>query len=317
MNASEILALLGRSAGDPAVQSLFRALGTDRRPSLDRGEDGGYYDWLLLKWQGVELGFTDSAYHRAEDRIAWGSGELLLTQAYFYSALEGGQAFSGALPERLHFGADRWMCRRALEGFESTRHSHLSDTWDVHDCRLTVAYKNDLLDRLICRVLPAPMVGVGSPPATPSVESIVAAFGETLSSAAFETLWGVALDSAAREQARTDGQIDFTASLGATLGFSGHHTPVFRSALLHRNRDFESVGWSGQLPNSLSFEDSPEILYSKMGDPAVKGVDSPLTGYAIWHCQDYSIHVLYSNVDNRLLRVKLLAPGTWKSVKDT
>jgi hypothetical protein len=26
--------------------------------------------------------------------------------------------------------------------------------------------------------------------------------------------------------------------------------------------------------------------------------------------------VLYSFVDNRILRVKLLAPGTWKSAKD-
>lgn len=36
-----------------------------------------------------------------------------------------------------------------------------------------------------------------------------------------------------------------------------------------------------------------------------------LTGHAVWHFDDYTLPVLYSNLDNRLLRIKLIAPGTW------
>ena len=51
-----------------------------------------------------------------------------------------------------------------------------------------------------------------------------------------------------------------------------------------------------------------------MQAPPVRQDDEGLAGYAVWHLDDYTMHVLYSNPYNRLLRVTLHAPGTWKPV---
>ena len=104
---------------------------------------------------------------------------------------------------------------------------------------------------------------------------------------------------------------------GATLSFSGEGRKSYlRSITLHRNRDRDSVGWQGRLPEGLSFEDSPQDLRDKMAVAPDAGSDAPDTGFALWHCPDYTLHVLYINIDNRLIRVRLIAPGVWRSVFD-
>lgn len=53
--------------------------------------------------------------------------------------------------------------------------------------------------------------------------------------------------------------------------------------------------------------DSPTILFEKISSLPVQQSDSILTGHAVWHFDRYTLHVLYSNIDNRLLRIKLIA----------
>ncbi len=48
----------------------------------------------------------------------------------------------------------------------------------------------------------------------------------------------------------------------------------------------------------------------------VQQADFVNTGHAAWHFDDHTLHVLYRRIDNRLLRVKLLAPRVWKCVDD-
>lgn len=128
--------------------------------------------------------------------------------------------------------------------------------------------------------------------------------------------WG-AVAAVDYQAVQEDGELDLLRSYGATLAFAaGSAGPVFRSITLHRNRDMESAGWDGGLPCNLSFEDSPETLFKKIPLQPVQQSDSALTGHAVWHVDGYTLHILYSNLDNRLLRVKLIAPGTWKCVDE-
>lgn len=90
-----------------------------------------------------------------------------------------------------------------------------------------------------------------------------------------------------------------------------HRTdPLLRSATFHRQRDQDGLGWDGELPAGLDFEDSPEDLFRKLNAAPVQQADSALTGHGVWQLGDYTLHVLYSNVDNRLIRVKVSVPVT-------
>lgn len=318
MNAAQIISQFGIAVTDEKMETLFASLDTLRRPALDADDPYIYHDWVLIRRKGIELGFTDSEYQSSPDRFRWGHGELLLTQAYFYSGFDHVRPFTGTLPHALAFGDSRDTARSKLAAFESSRHSYLNDTWDVDGYRLSVTYADDgsSIDRMACRMLAVPLPR-RHPESYPDVTALPHSFGTLLASPDFLALWPDAITKDDYQAARHEGEIDLTETHGASLAFipSGAG-PVFRSITLHRNRDRESVGWGGALPNGLTFDDSPETLFTKIASLPVQQSDSPLTGHAVWHFDDYTLHVLYSNVDNRLLRVKLIAPGTWRCIDD-
>lgn len=315
MTANEISSLFGESSNSSAVENLYSALNTLRRPSLPEDEEYIFHDWVLVRRKGVELGFADSEYQKAAPRYRWGGGELLLTQAYFYRGFGDIQPYAGNLPHGLTFSDTPEIARQKLSAFESTRHSYRNDTWDVDSYRLSVTYTENRqgIDRLACRQLAAPIPREGEI-VLPSLSALTGAFGCRITDREFSSLWGEMLDDNALSQGREYGEIDFTRSFGATIGLAGGN---FRSITLHRNRDTESAGWCGPLPHELNFEDSPETLFAKMPEPPVQKSDSALTGHGVWHFPDYTVHILYSNLDNRLLRVKLIAPGSWKCIEES
>ncbi len=319
-----MLSALRLAPEDPTIVELLNALNTPNRPQLsdDPAEEGGFCDWVLVRRKGVELGFADSAWFNAEPRMRWGTGDLILTQVYFYTAFDDVQTFEGELPFGLNWGDDREKARQKLSAFESARHSGITDTWDTDLCRITVQYKDDFksLDRIFCRVDPKPM-----PPEVdvepPALETLQHSFGLQPIDPAFRALWGPAFQT--KRQFPT--MLDMTRTLGVELYFQkakeldllypDGKLPaglVFAAVRFLADRQDDAAGWKGALPEGLSFDDSPEELFQKIPTPPDARNDAELIGSARWHRPTYSLHVLYSHVDNRLLRVTLAAPGYWK-----
>lgn len=317
-----ILRNFGRSANSPELESLFSELNTLHRPSLPDDEEDVYHDWVLVRRKGIELGFADSEYHTGAEKRRWGYGELLLTQVYFYAAFDDVQSYTGELPYGLTFADSRTVAREKLNAFEATRHSYRTDTWDVEGYRLTITYRDDYqsIYRMACYVLSAPLKPdrVYAPP---SLASIQQNFGLSVNDNHLQSLWDSAFGVEQVEEVLEDREADLTGSLGVELYFANlqelkltravNKGLVFSAIKFFRSRDRESVGWLGGLPHGLSFDNSPEQLLAKLPAP-VKHSDSTLTGHALWHFADHSLHVLYSNFDNRLLRINLMAPGYWK-----
>ena len=318
MTFDEIEAAFNRSVLSEEVGRLWTRLNTLRRPKKPDFEEGFYYDWVLVRPAGVELGFVDDAYHFGEDNFRWGHGELILVQAYFYSPFKDIKQYRGTLPQGLTFSDTRAQVREKLAAFEASRRSYRTDTWDVDGYRLTVTYTPDGngIDRLLCRVLPVPLATDGDV-RPPALDALIPHFGTELSDPVWTSLWPAADMPERLAEAVEDSELDFLDVYGATLSFSGEGRKSYlRSITLHRNRDRDSVGWQGRLPEGLSFEDSPQDLRDKMAVAHDAGSDAPDTGFALWHRPDYTLHVLYSNIDNRLIRVRLIAPGVWRSVFD-
>jgi len=321
LNSDELIHWFGRTVDELQDAGVFEKLNTFNRPSLSDSDDGGspYHDWVLVRRKGIELGFTEAAYQSGVGSSrGWGHGELLFTQAYFYSRLQDIEAYTGSLPFGLAWSDDRQQVRKKLVDFDSSRHSGGTDAWDVPGYRLTAVYADDgkRLARVVCRVLPQPLPVPAKPPEI-SLRTVVESLGEPLADPGLRAKWDLLLSQDRITDGEETGTIDILQDAGVSIGLAATQSGgIIRSVSLHRNRDQESTGWQGELPFGLSFEDSPDMLFSKVGVPPEQQESSELTGHAVWHLSACTLHVLYSNVDNRLIRIKLMSPGTWRSVHD-
>ncbi len=316
MNATDITRLFGAAMGDASLDALFAQLDTDRRPHLPV-DDYRYHDWVMVPAKGVELGFSDSQHQAGGPFYLWGSGDLLLTQVYFYADFEGIDPYQGELPYGLRLEDDRDTAREKLSAFEATRHSGLNDTWDVEGYRLNLTYDDDEqgIARVACLALPAPAQRLGDV-TPPALASLVEAFGAPLKPAALKPLWPAGWDDESLGMALDDGELDLTDSYGVTLLYQGKNGKLLHTVVLHANGDQASAGWEGELPCGLSFDDSPDTLLDKMQDDPVYHADGELAGLAVWEQPGFTLHVRYSNLHNRLQRVSLIAPGKWRRPSD-
>ena len=313
MNANDILSLLGTPADDERAQALFTRLHLPRQPKLPVDEYQ-FHDWVMSPTLGIELGFSDSQLQAGGPFYLWGSGQTLLTQVYFYSDFEGIDAYTGELPYGLSLDDDRDTVREKLAAFEASRHSGLNDTWDVDGYRLAITFDDDELAvaRIACLALPAPVRPMREVE-PPALARLLASFGDALKPAAVKAVWPTGWDDESLGLAMDDGDLDLTDSYGVTLKYgkkSGQY--VLSTIALHRNGDMAAAGWTGELPSGLDFEDSPDALLRKMQVPPDHHVDDELAGLAVWVLPEYVLHVLYSNLHNRLQRVSLIAPGRWR-----
>jgi hypothetical protein len=322
VDASSIVSLFGESVSTAGIKSLLESLGTLNRPVLsDENGEETFQDWVLVRREGVELGFVDSKYQEGANSALWGKGEIVLNQVYFYSAFDDVQTFKGKLPHGLAFSDSRDTVRRKLSRYETSRHSFITDTWDIEKYRLNVYYSknNQHIDHIVCYVVNKPL-SKDSEVVYPRLHEVIEAFGSDIRSQEFVALWGeegiANIHKKVLDNESDDVNVYLRNSYGADLYFSeGQHEMLFNSITLYANRRFESVDWAGDLPYNLGFEDSPEILFQKLKRAPAEHSDDLKRdiGNAVWHFSNYSMNVIYSHRTNRIFQIDLYAPGLWQS----
>lgn len=210
------------------------------------------------------------------------------------------------MPYQLHKHDYRTDVRRKLAAFEHTRKSWVNDVWEIGTTRLTAIYSKDseCLERLAFRQMPRPIPAVNVA-TTGDLIDIVALLGHSVQSPRVQQVFGEAFVDEMDED-----EIDLRMTRGITLYLQGiRRRAIVNAITLHANRDGESPGWNGPLPQGLDFADSPTIAREKVGICPSEESDSPTTGHVVWTFLTYTLHILYSNFDNSLLRVTLRAPG--------
>ncbi|SUB81860.1 Uncharacterised protein [Pragia fontium] len=318
LKSIQITSLFGEDIDEDAVQHLFRQLNTLNRPSLDPIDDieVRYFDWVLVKRKGVELGFTDFYYHYTADFDLWGLGDLLLTQVYFYSAkgTEDTLPFTGELPYNLTFDDTQGVARDKLESFEYNRHSFLSDTWDVEGYRLNVQYTPEgTIGCVICLLIPPPLkqdVHLSNP----ALSTIIEKLGQSPFDVQFIQLWQDDNEFTLEQEneIKIYRRLNLKQTLGVSLLFTGlQHAALFKSIIFYSDREEGAIQWNGELPFGITFSDDMLALLKKINGVLIDSIDLKDISRRVWNLPEYTLFILYSNVENRIMQLEIIAKGYW------
>jgi hypothetical protein len=323
----ELVDLFGCYHTDPLVEAALVQHAVRNRPAVKVDEhdaDGPVIEtqsWVKNSRAGIEFGFDDASAWLGLNEIEYGKQPMLLTQIYFYGQHQGVRPYQGVLPMGLKLSDDRAKVRRKMSTYDSTRHSHLRDTWDTPAYRVTVGYAEgeQCIDVVLCMLrepLLPPLPYALAP--VPSVESLIALFGSSLDDPALkQALEPLGLKNRI-EDIRDSSEADFSNPYGLIVNFSAPSNRKARNAnetllsniTLLRERELGGRGWPGALPCGLNFEDSFEMAAGKLGRlPDLQDDDEDFSGTATWNEAEFTLYILYSNIENRLFRVGLIAPG--------
>lgn len=327
MDGDPLVGLLGHVSSDTSVETALVEMRTRRRPELDPEDRDGFRDWVLIRRQGVELGFVDAAYYHAEERRRRRKKgtPLVLDQVYFYTERDDIEAFPGHLPMGLKWSDNRQRVRRMLNIYQANGRLYKKDVWDFPGYRMTVDYKegDKAIDSIVCRLDLDPWPEEGRMQPTLSVSEWVSLFGMPATSPAVqERLLPLKLAKRMRDEDE-EREVDFRYECGLELYFveskqlklkrrsslTKPNALLFGAARFYRSRYLDARQYLGELPFELSFDDTQNTLFSKIGRTPDEQKDEKFEGYALWRFPDYSLHVLYSNMDNYLVQITLEAPG--------
>jgi hypothetical protein len=322
MQAEAILRLLGLPSTDPAIERVFDQFKIRRRPEVTIDEDDAdravvqNQDWLKNRNAGIELGFEDQATFTGAATLMPGKVPMLFTQVYFYGEHPEMKPYVDSLPFGILLSDDRAAVRARMARFEPVRRSWVRDTWELEDYRLTVSYADGgaRVGFLLC-TLPLPSSTCSDDAVTvPSLEDLLPLLGRPMNDAALrKVVEPLGMDKYVQNRGSTVLAL-MREAYGLELHFGGVSSldaSAFTNLYLYRDRKADARGWRGALPYGLAFDDSPEVIFRKMGRKADNVSEADFEGYALWHLPDYSLQVRYSTMYNWVLSVRVLAPGVW------
>jgi len=84
---------------------------------------------------------------------------------------------------------------------------------------------------------------------------------------------------------------------------------VFAGATCYAARELDSREWRGPLPFDLTFHDTQEEVLAKVPAKPFEHKDQDLSGQVDWRFEHFDLSVVYSNIENRVLRLSVSAPG--------
>ena len=320
MAPDDILKLLGRPHADPAVRQMLAVHRQRREPKVERDGDGEILkvqDFLTGRRRGIEFGFEDQGSFEQDDQRYWGKGPMLLTQIYFYGDHPNVHPYTAdRLPFGLALGDSRTAVRKKLAAYDRSRRSWKRDTWDLPEGILVVAYtENDERIAFIQVSLPVP------PSKTldvvqhqPTIDELISLLGRRMDDAEFRRLTRSLQIGRSLKSYGNVLNARLTVEYGLELHFGGAtnlDAAALTSIYLYRDREDAARGWTGDLPQHLQWNDSPELVIRRLGQPTLLNDDEDFACYVLWHFDEYSLQLTFSTMFNWIVKVRILAPGTW------
>ncbi len=326
MVAESILSMIGLSADDPIIRDYLIKYVRGIAPELDPDDEENYVDWITINELGIEMGFEDEAFLKAWDYEKRRKGSIILSQVYFYSNTEKTLSFPFALPFNLKFLDTRKEVRKKLFEYEATRRSYIRDNWETPNFNITATYNKDTgnLESIFFHLPYTPWPSIESGLKTEyllSPDQFVQMFGSRWHDHQFRDQLTFFDFTNKLADVKTEHAADYRFTYGFEMFFiegnkivADQHYPntlIFAAVTFYAARELDSREWNGALPFGIKFGDTQLNLQAKIGIQPAEQFDDNLSGYAVWHFDKFSLNVLYSNIENRLLRITLMAPGYW------
>ena len=320
---------LGASVDSPEVLDCFEKLETLRRPQIEEEDSYQYYDWVLVKKKGIELGFVDGPYFRGEILSSQREENFILNQVTFYNKREEINPFEGVMPFGILFSDSRDSVRRKIKLPVSDFRSYLTDCWDFDGKRLVVAYEDH--DRHVGSVHIKEVVKPFDDSRRIDLLNYVnwlKYFGLTAedeklkaATAPLDLLGKIKEDGDRREvsfinESGVSFYFDSPRGVNKNKSAKNKKELVFSAIKFYRDRDQDARQYNGPLPFGVKFNDSPDIFFEKIKHSPLRKTEHALTGSALWHFDTFSMSILYSTVENFIFRVMVMAPGYWKDISD-
>lgn len=138
--STPFLNLLGKASDDANVQAWLNQLGA-KSPKLKKGDTDAYVQVTHL---GMEIVFTDEAFHTQNDNLAIGEGALIFTAIILYVASnDTHDIYSEPLP----FGIQPQYTAKELKDFlgapEVSNVRLRQDNWTVDGFKMAAKYAKD------------------------------------------------------------------------------------------------------------------------------------------------------------------------------
>jgi hypothetical protein len=334
------LATLGQSYESDAIQRIVRSW-----PQLEwideeelQGAERDNRLSLMNRELGLYLFFANEQGFRDRYGPPTSSGKLILSRIVFVlDPLSTFAPYVSVLP--LEVGrTDNYesLTRKfgtPLKVVSTSGRVHKA-RWPVESAELEVSFNPDSRAPKLVSLAP-----VRSPAALRDDASRAAQCAELPTPGRLVSLMGAPLSQLMRESALATlelhqcqseiadyGEADFTRELGLELYFKhgkdidrsvqpgGPSSEPCLSGVRYRaDLDFNCPGFAGVLPLGLSFDDTPEVVAAKVGEPPFWSSPNDDTDAAQrWHLPRADLHVLYSTLENRIYRVTLLARGSYE-----
>jgi hypothetical protein len=157
VKTSQIIDVLGKSFGDPAVQALVRELGIKKAPKAKPDEPE---DQLQAKPLGVELSFTDGDYLAKRKVARYGNADMILTGATLYAAggEPGFKGFAESLPKgtSLSDSPDQLIAKLGPPAKKDEEDERIySQAWKMGNYWMTFSYGEHNQPKSVQIILPA------------------------------------------------------------------------------------------------------------------------------------------------------------------
>lgn len=323
-SADEIIALLGKESADSSVVQLLDSFGIDHQPELDKDDEDSVTDWIAAYKSGIEFGFETEGALRGETGSTKQSGPFIFYSVIFYITSQDMGSYQGQLFHNISKSDSRENVLKNLSKYQSALKSYIRDVWDLPEYMLSILYtpQGSGICNITCAIRPFPY---NRPlqilPVIPTIDTIINCFGMPAQSNDFLDLFKEFNIVDYRDTIFEN----YEADMRKEYGFECYFCPgtdigleqkrlVFSGIKFYRDRDLDAREWAGELPFGLTFNDDQNKFLRKIGINPDKQIDDDLDGFALWHFENYSMHVYYSNLENRIYRVFVMAQGYWQSL---
>lgn len=317
MDIDSVVATLGYPASNERVRAMLNSFGLVKyRPKLDPDDSEAIADWFPIRESGVELGFKDEAYLTGQPVLCRGKGELIFHALILYGEHAQMDPYRGRLPFGLDFAGGRAGVQGVMSRFNCPLRSYKRDVWELPEHRVIASYSegDTRLTDLTVMLRDAPWPEPDEAPAPlPPLATIIRLLGQSVRCREFvETFrpFGVIFEL---DEIGQGDAISVREEFGFDLGLesvptSGRDAQVLKSITLRRERDLDARGWQGELPFGITFDDSPPQVFSRIHQPPREVFEKELTGSAYWDFPEFSLHVMYSLLENLIYRVTIDRP---------